>query len=178
LVEQLPHCDLLRLSLSTGWFVLSARQVVVVFWLLFSFYLRQTVPAGKKLEFSIWCIFSMYPWPAGPVPDAQLRLDKKLWNSHWLTEVCPRCSTQAEPKRPPMALYLCCCPALYTNLPLWDQSELLWNDGGALLKFPIFFGQFLTDRFIAETPTPTSKKGDNSWRSNFVGSPLGEKPAN
>ena len=28
LVEQLPHCDLLRLSLSTGWFVLSARQVV------------------------------------------------------------------------------------------------------------------------------------------------------
>ena len=30
LVEQLPHCDLLRLSLSTGWFVLSARQVVTV----------------------------------------------------------------------------------------------------------------------------------------------------
>ena len=28
LVEQLPHCDLLRLSLSTGWFVLSARQVI------------------------------------------------------------------------------------------------------------------------------------------------------
>ena len=28
LVEQLPHCDLLRLSLSTGWFVLSAWQVV------------------------------------------------------------------------------------------------------------------------------------------------------
>ena len=28
LVEQLPHCDLLRLSLLTGWFVLSARQVV------------------------------------------------------------------------------------------------------------------------------------------------------
>ena len=27
LVEQLPHCDLLRLSLSTGRFVLSARQV-------------------------------------------------------------------------------------------------------------------------------------------------------
>ena len=31
LVEQLPHCDLLRLSLSTGWFVLSARQVVHCF---------------------------------------------------------------------------------------------------------------------------------------------------
>ena len=27
MVEQLPHCDLLRLSLSTGRFVLSARQV-------------------------------------------------------------------------------------------------------------------------------------------------------
>ena len=28
LVEQLPYCDLLRLSPLTGWFVLSARQVV------------------------------------------------------------------------------------------------------------------------------------------------------
>ena len=145
------------------------------------------VPEAQLCSLSLRCStqaepnrlpIALYPWPAGPVPDAQLRLDKKLWNSHWLTEVCPWCSTQAEPKRPPMALYLCRCPALYANLPLWDQSELLWNDGGALLKFPIFFGQFLTDRFIAETPTPTSKKGDNSWRSNFVGSPLGEKPAN
>ena len=46
LVEQLPHCDLLRLSLSTGWFVLSARQVVTVWkdFLVFS------VPGASFLD--------------------------------------------------------------------------------------------------------------------------------
>ena len=65
LVEQLPHCDLLRLSLSTGWFVLSARQVVdcsvwlLLYWLSHLFLTTKTT---KRKIFSTYRKFSSNPY--------------------------------------------------------------------------------------------------------------------
>ena len=62
LVEQLPYCDLLRLSLLTGWFVLSAWQVVLIiglkkkaecFWTFF-------------LKFRVLCLFCLAKAKGGP----------------------------------------------------------------------------------------------------------------
>ena len=78
LVEQLPYCDLLRLSPLTGWFVLSARQVVrrIGLWSCCCSFKGRVF--SRERESSAFFIWPSHQRPATPVLSFGLEKKSKV----------------------------------------------------------------------------------------------------
>ena len=83
LVEQLPYCDLLRLSPLTGWFVLSARQVVrrIGLWSCCCSFKGRVF--SRERESSAFFIWPSHQRPATPVLSFGREKNLKLWQTSY-----------------------------------------------------------------------------------------------
>ena len=163
LVEQLPHCDLLRLSLLTGWFVVSARQVICgrFGFSVFPFTHSSLSRVKSKLFLVLFGIWEIHPSPLLPHPLWSLR------SGHFPESRTFSFGTWEVPER--LAMFpvqlLNCFHSLafkspYIHTYIWDPDIFLWLLGPFALSSLVFeIRTFAWDprTFSWDPPRPKSR---------------------